>query len=72
VLQKGSPTRKKIRVTTTRLTGLAKIATQTGKQIGLAGMVKLPGLAQAAARIDRQIRLVGLTGLAGLVARSKK
>jgi hypothetical protein len=35
--------------------GLAKTATQTGKQIGLvglAGSAKIPGLAEAAARID--------------------
>jgi hypothetical protein len=70
-------TREKIRVTTIGLTGLARrssitragligldrIATQTGKQIGLA---RLPRLAQIAAWIDGQIRL------ARLVARSRK
>jgi hypothetical protein len=78
-----SQTREKIQVTTAGLTRLArrssitragltmlaKIATWTGKQIGLA---RLPGLAQTAAQIDGQIRLARLTGLAELATRSIK
>jgi hypothetical protein len=84
-----SRTREKIRVTMARLTGfarwsniiraeltgIAKTATWTGKQIRLAklaGLAGLLGLAQTAARVDGQIRLVGLTGLAGLATRSRK
>jgi hypothetical protein len=48
-------------ITRAGLTGLAKTATQTGKQIGLA---RLPGLAQIAARINGHIRLAVLIGLA--------
>jgi hypothetical protein len=44
-------------ITRAGLTGLAKIATRTGKQIRLA---RLPVLAQIAARIDGQIRLARL------------
>jgi hypothetical protein len=55
-----SRTRVKIWITTTGLTRLAKIATRIGKQIGLAGLVRLPGLAQIAALIDKQLRLAGL------------
>jgi hypothetical protein len=69
VLLQRSWTREKIWVT---MTGLAKIATQTGKQIGLAGLVRLPGLAQIAARIDRRVRLAGLTSLAWLATQSRK
>jgi hypothetical protein len=57
VLLQRSRTREKIWVTTAGLTGLAKIATRTGRQIGLA---RLPGLVQTAARIDGQIMLAGL------------
>jgi hypothetical protein len=66
VLLQRSWTREKIRVTTTGLTGLAKIATPTDKHIGLARLVRLPGLAQIAAQIDRQVKLAGLTRLARL------
>jgi hypothetical protein len=50
-------------ITQARLTGLAKTATRTGKQIGLARLLRL---AEIAACIDGQIRLAGLTGIAGL------
>jgi hypothetical protein len=48
-------------ITRARSTGLAKTATRTDEQIGLA---MLPGLAQIVARIDRHIRLAGLARLA--------